>query len=310
MQYDVITLDSNIFHHNGFYLEGGMLGQFSQFRMGSVQFVLSEIVVREVFKYLKIEAKQAKDSLGQALKACAKNAALTADAIEAIKSAYDAALSPEGCARKRLDDFAAATGVEVIPAHEADMKELIRRYFEPLAPFEGSGKKKSEFPDAIALLTLEAWAKSKNKKILAISKDEGWLSFAKDSQFLDVEPDLAEALQKLQAHAQQAMSHIDFLLTEMESGRLPALLKQIDDYMSDAVGELEIDPDATSAYHVDVDFAAMSYEDFSFVKDSGHYEFSVVQIGNNRITARIMLSIKAKAEAEFSLAVWDSIDKD
>ena len=39
MEYDAITLDANIFIHNGLYLEGGMLQQLHQFKEGTVQFV-------------------------------------------------------------------------------------------------------------------------------------------------------------------------------------------------------------------------------------------------------------------------------
>jgi len=310
MQYDALTLDSNIFHHNGFYLEGGMLGQLSQFREGSAQFVLSEIVLREVHKYLKIGAKQAKDALGQALKASSKNAILPIAAFEAVKTAHDAALTPEESAETRLETFAAATGVEVVPAHDADMKELIKRYFKPLPPFEGSGKKKNEFPDAIALLTLESWAKAKGKKILAISKDEGWAAFAKDSDYIDVEPDLASALQKLQEHAEQAKAHVATLLKLMDAGKQPDLLQQVVDGVADAVGGLEVEPDATSAFHFETEFATMTYRDVSFLQSDGLYDFNIVQTGKDKIVAKVGLSIKAEAQADFSLAVWDSIDKD
>jgi hypothetical protein len=310
MQYDAITLDSNIFHHNGFYLEGGMLGQLSQFREGSAQFVLSEIVVREVHKYLKIEAKQAKDALSQALKASSKNATLPTNALEAVKAAHDAARTPEESAKTRLKAFETETGLEVVPAHDANMKELIKRYFTPLAPFEGSGKKKNEFPDAIALLTLEAWAKAKGKKILAISKDEGWAAFAKDSEYIDVEPDLAAALQKLQEHAEQAKAHVATLLKLMDAGQKPDLLQQIIEGVADAVGELEVEPDASSAYHFETELATMTYRDMSFRQADSLYDFNIVQTGKDKIVAKVGLSIKAEAQADFSLAVWDSIDKD
>ena len=52
MQYDVITLDTNIFSRNGYYLEGGMLGQLSQFKEGSAKLVVSEIVLRELHSHL------------------------------------------------------------------------------------------------------------------------------------------------------------------------------------------------------------------------------------------------------------------
>ncbi len=310
MKYDAITLDSNIFHHNGFYLEGGMLGQLSQFREGSAKFVLSEIVVREVHKYLKIEAKQAKDALGQALKATSKNAILPTDALSALKAAHDAALAPEESATTRLKAFNAATGLKVVPAHDADMKELIKRYFKPLAPFEGSGKKKNEFPDAIALLTLEAWAKANGKKILAISKDEGWAAFAKGSEYIDVEPDLAAALQKLQEHSDQAKAHVATLLRLMETSQLPNLLQQIVDGVADAVGELEVEPEASSAYHFETELATMTFGEMTFLQTDGLYAFDIVQTGKDKIVAKIGLSIEAVAQADFSLAIWDSIDKD
>ena len=40
---------------------------------------------------------------------------------------------------------------------------------------------------AIALITLEAWAKEKDQKILAISEDQGWADFAGNSDWKDVE---------------------------------------------------------------------------------------------------------------------------
>lgn len=46
MDYDAVTIDSNIFIEYGMNLEGGVLAQLFQFREGSAQFVLSEIVIR------------------------------------------------------------------------------------------------------------------------------------------------------------------------------------------------------------------------------------------------------------------------
>ncbi len=203
MQYDALTLDANIFHRNGFDLEAGMLGQLSQFKEGSTQFVLSEIVIREVHKHLKFQAKEARDDLGRAIKKCVRNALLSPEATANLEAAHAAALSDGVSARKRLEAFLANTGATIVHADQTDIKELLRLYFAPSPPFEASGKKKHEFPDAIALLSLEAWAKSKDKKILAISDDGGWSSFAEKSEFIDVEKDLAVALQKLQAQARR-----------------------------------------------------------------------------------------------------------
>src|SRR5260370_35343081 len=108
--------------------------------------------------------------------------------------------------------------MEIVCAAETDIKQLMARYFAAAPPFEGSGKKKNEFPDAIALLSLEAWAKAKSKTILAISNDGGWASFAEDSEHIDLGNDLAARLPMLSEHAAQAGALVAFPLAEMEAG--------------------------------------------------------------------------------------------
>jgi hypothetical protein len=310
MQYDAITLDSNIFFHNGFFLEGGMLGQLVQFREGSAQFVLSEIVIREVFKYLEIEGAQAAGDLEKAIKKCSKNGVLSTEAIAQLNSVRDGALGADDASRKRLQTFQDNTGCTIVAADQADIKELITRYFAPLPPFEPSGKKKNEFPDAIALLSLEAWAKAHNKKILAISDDGGWIDFAKTSEFIDVEKDFAAALQTLQKHTEQAEAFVAALLGDFDNGNNPQGLQQIVDAMADAVSSLEIEADGSSGYYFESELVDMSYQDCHFVHEDGEYDFKIVQTGKNKIVARIGASISARANADFSFAVWDSEDKE
>lgn len=45
VQYDAITLDTNVFDRNGLVLESGLLAQMTQFSGGSAQFIMSEIVL-------------------------------------------------------------------------------------------------------------------------------------------------------------------------------------------------------------------------------------------------------------------------
>lgn len=310
MQYDAITLDTNIFRHNGFYLEGGMLGQFSQFREGSAQFVLSEIVVLEVRKYLKIEAIEATDNLGRAIKKSSKNGLLSAKSTEQLNAIHEGALSPEDAVEERFKAFSENTGAEIVPADQTEIKELIKRYFTSSAPFEASGKKKNEFPDAIALLSLESWAKTNNKKVLAISNDGGWADFAKDSEWIDVEKNLAPALEKLQQHTEKAEIFVGSILADMDAGKNPELRQQVVDAMADAVSAMDVYAEADAACHVEAEQVCMSYEDVSFLRFREEYEFTMVQTGKDKIVANVGVSIKAKAEAEFSFAVWDSIDRE
>jgi hypothetical protein len=310
MQYDAITLDTNVFDQHGLNLEGGLLAQLSQFKDGLVEFVLSEIVVREVRAHLVTKCQEAKEALASAIKGSAKHAFISSPAAAQLKNIWDTALSPEDAVKSRLVAFQASTAFTIVSAAGADIKELVRRYFDPGAPFDISAKKKNEFPDAIALLSLEAWAQEGDKKILAISDDAGWAAFASNSGWLDVEKDLAAALQKLQRHTNEAMAFMQSLLSELDAGKNPTLLQQIVDGVADAVAEMNPNADGSAAYHFESEGVNLTYSDLTFIHDGDEYAVTIVQIGNNKIVARVGVSIKAKAEAEFSFAIWDSIDKE
>jgi PIN domain len=51
--------------------------------------------------------------------------------------------------------------------------DLLRRYFAADPPFGGKETKKHEFPDAMALISLEAWARAARTMMLVISRDSG-----------------------------------------------------------------------------------------------------------------------------------------
>ena len=59
----------------------------------------------------------------------------------------------------RLKEYYKWIGAEVLNSNAyVDFERLMSMYFETKAPFEGGKNKKNEFPDAIALISLEAWA--------------------------------------------------------------------------------------------------------------------------------------------------------
>jgi hypothetical protein len=187
MQYDAITLDTNVFDQQGLNLEGGLLKLLLQFKEGMPQFILSEIVLRELHRHLAEQAKKAKDALGSAIRKGAESGLLDPASATSLNAVHRASADPRKAAQQRLEYFLNNSGCEIISADQADMKRLIRMYFGPMAPFEEGEKKKNEFPDAIALITLEEWAKRNGKVVLAISWDGGWARFAENSEWTDVE---------------------------------------------------------------------------------------------------------------------------
>lgn len=311
MDYGAISLDTSIFDEKGLKLESGILKTLEQFKGKPSHLVLSEIVVREVHTHLTKKAKEARYSL---LKAIRESKVHLTVNDESEKIAFDA-LVPEiddnEVAKKRLEDFGKNTGAEIIPATgRVDLDEIVKKYFEAEPPFEESGKKKSEFPDAIALMSIESWAKENNTKVLAVARDRDWKRFAEESDYIDVVEDLAEAISKFQPHS----SAIDFctdIAKLLPTEKPEELYKSIQHYLCEQVAEIEVHAEASSQFFYEPDYVELVFESFDFVCDeSGNAVLQPVQGQNNIVIIEAKIVVSAEASTSFSLAVHDSIDKD
>lgn len=203
------------------------------------------------------------------------------------------------------------TGAEIIPATgRVSLDEIIKKYFSAEAPFAPAGSKKNEFPDAIALMSLESWAKENQTKILAVSKDGDWKRFSDGSDFIDVVEDLAEAIATFQPHS-AAMEFCTRIAGTLPSGEPSDLYKMINQYVSDAVGEMDLYPDASSQFFYEPDYVEVVLDEFEFLVDEeGNALLQPVQGQNGTLIVEAKIMITATASTSFALTVRDSIDKD
>lgn len=85
-----------------------------------------------------------------------------------------------------FDDFMNACSTAIVEANTIDTEELLSLYFNREAPF-GDGKKKSEFPDAISVLSLKSYLQD-DEKIYVISEDGDLKAYCDgDPSFISVE---------------------------------------------------------------------------------------------------------------------------
>lgn len=304
MQYDAITFDTQTIEHNSFYFDGGLLAQLKQFKNGPIKVIVSEIVVRELQKHLTEKTRSAKDGLLAARrKAADYGFTMGPDSDPADIEVRD-------LARTRLYRFFNDIGVELVKVDEVQVRELVGLYFSFAPPFSGSGKKKNEFPDAIALLSLDLWAKSKSQRILAVSGDKDWSSFASANPRIDVVEDLAEALSLLQRHAEEAIVLVQKMLSSIANGDDEKTSQRFEDLLSDEVASHSISADADSIYEIEAEQVYLSLNSYEFVGFEDQFDFDLVQSGARKIVARIVIDANVDAEANFSMSIYDSIDKD
>lgn len=310
MNYDAITLDTNTVERKGFSFESGLLGQLSQFKEGNAELILSEIVGREIIKHMNRSASELRDQLKTALQKSTKLGLIPQDQSEVAEALKAGLVAPEEAVKQRFEKFVDATGATIVPAEYADMKELVAHYFRPLPPFEGAGKKKNEFPDAIALLSLERWGKENNKRILAISEDGGWSDFANNSEWIDVETDLAKALEMFQALAEEAQKTVAGFLSGLVRGDLSDWHDHLESEVFSEITQMTPYGHADSHLHVEVYEIDLEPKAFTLIGDEEGGLVHVVRVGKDRITASVLAEIEFDANGSADFAVYDSIDKE
>ncbi len=309
MSYDAITIDTQVIYANGIELDTGLVGQLDQYKDGLVKFVLSEVNLREIHKALTEKAKSAQDALAKAIKSGSANGQFETDQLATLKAVRDAMLQPGDHAKKQMTEFVDKTGAEIVAADRAEIKPILDKYFKNEPPFASKGKK-NEFPDAIALLSLESWAKDKGKRILAVSDDEDWKTFANNCQHIDVVDDLAKAMALLNELAEEtipkAKAVLDAIKAE-DNDTVAMLQARLESAVESEFPYLEFDgpfpgeDEGTSLSLVNYEIEGL---------DDGSTEIDVVRVGNGTFAFRVPAFITANVYADISFSIRDSIDKD
>jgi hypothetical protein len=301
-QYDVLTLDTNVIQGAAYNFDGGLLGALKQFLHGPTRVALTYVVAEETRKHL---AKQLQDT-HSALSGVHADA-LKWGLVEDSKPAFLG--EPDKMAGARLKKYIREIGARIIRSDGISSQELADRYFRGAPPF-GTVAKKNEFPDAIALLSLEQWAQSNSKKVLAVSKDKDWHAFGEQSEWIDVVDDLAKALASLNADSDAALKIVRVLLKEIADGTPDRLAEAFFKGLSDVFEDNPPDADGSSAYSWGCEYVKINVRDFEFNDADDDFGIDIVQLELNLIVAQVDMTVHADVSADFSLSVWDSIDKE
>ena len=259
MDFDAITIDTCIFERENFNLENGLLSRFDQFsRTPDIKFIISDIVFREIISHMEEKTKSAISNYNKAL----KNGLfyridndITEEKIKKIKTWNERDL-----VKTRLEEYAYKTGLQVIPAKNIDIQKIIKQYFNKKPPF--SEKKKDEFPDALALQSLENWATEKNKKVLVISCDKDWQAYCQNNTNLICVKKIEEALSSLY----KSKSFILQLFKDIFSNydKYESLMNRINEEIMNSSDRLSIDIDVTSSCKYNEDYLEFDFLDVLF----------------------------------------------
>lgn len=298
------AIDTAVFDRYGCNLHYAVLTSLDQFKGKSVRLLLSEIVRDEVTAHIARDTadtqRKLKDALNQHLKAWK----LPKDAGDRTKLALDA--DPHGHAASQVKSYLEQVGANVVPAIEdaTTAREALRRYFASEVPFEKKEAKKSEFPDAFALLSLDANARAQQSLTLCVSPDKGWQAFCAKSENLVCVADINTALAFFNSSGRKTAEDVMALWRD---GKAPALAEEVERAFEYALDTVDFGPNADMPTDYDVEpiSAVMQYP----ILESATAPV-IISADDDKVTFTIKLEALVAFEAEFHSYVRDSVDGD
>ena len=306
-QINAISVDTNIFDEKSLQLNGTALQAISRLAALHFDFLLSGTVAREIGRHLERSTTEAlrtaRKAVGMALGAFETEAPTRDDILEQISGGQTAGSAAE----KRFNDYLAATNCVVLDDTAlVDTATIFNAYFAGDPPF-GTGSKKNEFPDALALLALERVSAQRGKGIIVVSKDGDWRSFCERSQVLHLVPDIERAL--------SLINHPPVILR----AALTAWLvggdgrADIEPFLARAVENLEFSVNGNSTSGEMYAHAWAGELRHTGWPETDEIDIIEMESPNDetlQVTLSIPLILTVRVPIEIEFSMWDSIDRE
>lgn len=311
--YLALTFDSQTVYTNSFRLGSGLLKELTSLSDKKFPVVLSQVVMAEIAKgfhhYLREEIDRLRTTQ-------AKLHELGIANHEHPKFA-DTSDDPQDIAKKRLDLFWKHLGATPISPDLVPVSKALELYFSERPPFRSKGKK-AEFPDAIALLSLEAYARREGQKILAISGDKDWADFCETSDWIDLVPTVREALKPIfkQIDAQReqiatrAINRAVQLVGEINAKSNVRLASEFKAKLAEALALASVEGEANGPYEAQGDQVEFLLKDYELDTSESAIGFATFSQRDEVATVELPGRILVDASAFFSLLYWDGVDRE
>ena len=267
---------------------------------------LSEVVVGELKAHLHHHANQARIDLVAKVKGISSHWHRAAD-ISAVEDALGIGQEAEVFAEGFFAAFAEAAapvivGVEMVRANGL----LLRRYLGAEPPFSNKEAKKREFPDAMALSSLEAWARDAKTMMLVISGDNGWKEFCDISDYLICMGELPSALNLFNENAGVVVSRV---LAKLAAGEAQALHEAIDATLESFLENIDLEVEADSSASYETDSVEPSVNSWRIYDPRTKPDVISADDGL-LVFAQVPIHADVNFGIFFSFSHWDSVDRE
>lgn len=241
-----VFIDTQYFVKIGLHFNNPALKSFSKLcDAGELQHLITSVVNQEVQGKIELSVKEALSAMQIFRRKARMLSEIDDDKIKMLFSEI-----PEEEVYKKASDvfeeLLKGCKTEYIQADEVDAEEVLTLYFKRKPPF-GEGKKKSEFPDALSLLSLKSHL-SDDDMLYVISEDEDLKSFCDvDTQLVHVDT-LDKLLDIYSQHTNERTNQIKLYFAQNEAAiktKVEEYLEGCDVYNSSTWENSEVDDGLT-----------------------------------------------------------------
>lgn len=293
----------------GKQLHKGQFAQLKQFGRHPAYFVLPDVVVMEMKRHLTENLKLLKYRFTPRLADAWEALGLKRDQVDTLLDQLAQRPGLDVLCEEQFTAFLTSSAALVLTAEDyVPMAELVRTYFGGMPPFEEKNPKKSEFPDAIALLTLDAWAEKEDRHVLVVSKDKDWQRFCNSVERLHCVTDLPTALDLLQTPDAVVTTMLQRIFDELQDPD-----KHLHIMLSEDVFELDwgehIKVETSSQFEFEEDeIYVRNVTDIFFPSTSE--QIKLTEKNDETITVTFRVQAKIEFIVHYSFRKWDGVDSD
>jgi hypothetical protein len=302
-RFGAVTVDTNVFDKFGCNLDMRALKALGPLAtQHDVRLLFSDIIAGEVRAHIARAAAEQAEKLRTTLNQYRK-AWRRAEAVADLAPPIDLGADPVLLAAEEWKAYVGDVGGEIVESEgRANVGELVRRYFAEEPPFMPTAAKKAEFPDAIALLALEAWAESEGCLLLAISRDGDWQAYATGSKHIVCVAEFEGTLSRFNSAGRRLA---DELVAKLRLGEAEDVKDEIERELDAWLSDADFDIEAHSDFHYEDQPESAVVQSWEIVGEP-----KVLALEGEEVTLSLELDCLIAFSANFSLAAWDSVDGD
>lgn len=297
-----ITIDTSILIKYIHEPNTGMCKQLKIFYNHGIPLIISSIIKNELIRHKYDEYRDKKTKAETQLKALEKSIEIGVEIFKELEEKINL-ISPYKQACELLDDFTDTTECEFIEANDVQIGSVFEKYFKQEPPFGENEKKKNEFPDAFALMSLENLAESQSKQAIVLSSDKDWATYCNKSVHLICLTDLSGliALFDKQDAVENLKNYINKRLSV--SSDYNYFKKILYDEVNSDIEKLTPFSDSQSSFRYELTDEYLELASANFPP-----EIMVLSLDKKEFSFEVNLELDIIAHASFSFYVKDGIE--